>query len=82
MQRSSGKSTPKKRYGQTFVAEDAEFLGTVFDMMARGGDLRVLRESAEFAKLYAQIVRLRKRVRADAEVDAAQARLEANGVAS
>ena len=82
MQRSSNKRTPKKRYGQTFLAEDAEFLGIMFDMMARGGDLSVLRKSPQFAKLYAQIVRLRKRAREDAEINEAQVRLAANGVAT
>lgn len=54
-----------KRYGQTFTREDAEWLGALMDMLARGGDTSVMRESDVFRKLYAQIVRLRMRVRAD-----------------
>lgn len=57
-----------KRYGQSFTKEDAEWLGAAFDIMARGGDVRNLRESATFKKLYSQIVRLRVRVREDAGV--------------
>ena len=58
----------KKRLSASFSAEEVTLLNAILSTMARGGDLRVLRQNTNFPKVYAKVTRMVQRLEAPRQV--------------